>query len=248
MNNTCIVDPDAPAAKLGHDVWMWLAYFCLLGSYININILVFRIFLTLAAVFFIIFGSVPERAVQVDTVVFNAVYILINIFQSIPLVKQIWPVKLTEFEEEIYERDFKDHMNKRQFKKFIKEFKTQTFDAPNSHLCDINSQYGHLIYVAKLSPKWKINLKRNETSKIHELTESSWIGIIEYMDEMNRKPNDPKTKWNVTATLEENKDFNENYIGTQNEELIPVSGEGCVVYFIEIDVFFNLFIYFGIET
>src|SRR4051812_12136055 len=92
-----------PMAKQGYDAYMYVAYAFLMVSYINVNILIFRMWLILSAVFFIIWGLTPERSVQIDTLIFNAIYIIINVVQSIPLIKQYLPVKLTPLEEEIYE-------------------------------------------------------------------------------------------------------------------------------------------------
>ncbi len=233
------IDPTAPQAKRGFDVYMYIAYSCLVFSYININILVFRFWLILSAVFFVVWGCQEERAFQVDTLVFNLSYIVINIVMSIPLLKQKWPVKLTPLEEEIYERDFKSAMDVRQFKRMISRMSTQSFDAHCSQLCVIKSKFSHLIYVAKLNPGWKIVLRKDETNVITELFEGSWIGTIEYMFELQRNQGDPAIKWGITAMVEESREVLEtnNYQPTvTDQKLIPSSDAGCLIYIFDCNV------------
>lgn len=241
-NLTCLyLDPNAAQAKRGFDVWMYIAYSCLVFSYININILVFRFWLVLSAIFFIVWGCDPVRTLQLDTLLFNLLFIIINIVQSIPLVKQVWPVSLTPLEVEIYERDFKSSMDKRQFKRLISKMETLSFDAHNSQLCVIKSRFNYLIYVAKLNPGWKIVLRKDDTNVITELSEGSWIGTIEYMFELQRKEGDAPIKWGITASVEESKEClqtNPNYVPTVSEgRLIPnLDDAGCLIYVFDCQV------------
>lgn len=235
----CVYDPLAAHAVQGFDVWLYIAYTAILLSYININILVFRFWLIISAIFFILWGFAPERAIQLDSVLFNLVYIVINIIYSIPLARQVWPVKLTEFEDEIYRRDFHEQMNRKQFKRFINEFKQQSLGVNNTQLCSANNDFEHLIYIAKLEPGWKIILNRDGENKVNELMEGAWIGTIEYMSDMERKPTDPLFKWVVSAMLIEDRgeDGEIKYQGTQSDQkFIPRSEVGCIVYYIELKV------------
>jgi hypothetical protein len=241
-NLTCIVlDPNAPQAKQGFDVWLYTAYCCLVCSYVNINILVFRFWLILSAIFFILWGCDPVRSLQIDTLIFNLFYIVVNIIQSIPLAKQVWPVTLSPLEEEIYERDFKSSMDKRQFKRLISRMETQSYDAHNSQLCVIKSKFNYLIYVAKLNPGWRVVLRKEDTNVITELSEGCWIGTIEYMFELQKKEGDAPIKWGITATIEEIKECvqtNPNYLPTVPEgRLIPnLDDAGCLIYIFDCQV------------
>jgi hypothetical protein len=180
--NNSTATNDVVSAKMGFDAYMYCAYAFLLISYINVNILVFRFWLVMSAIFFIIWGCEPERAVQIDTIVFNSLYIIINIIQSIPLIKQIWPVKLTPLEQEIFDKDdkFKNHMNIRQFKHFISKFAIQTYNGNNQNIITNGDNFIHLFYIAKISPGWKVNLIKNNKVEVTELKEGSWIGSLEY--------------------------------------------------------------------
>jgi hypothetical protein len=237
LNNTIckVFDPDAPQAKQGFDNWMYIAYSFLLFSYININVLVLRLCLTIAAVFFVVWGFDPVRAVQLDCVIFSLIHILINIVMSVPLVKQIWPVKLSELEEEIYQRDFGSYMSKKQFKHMIKNFKLKTYDADDSQLCCYKSNFEYVIYVAKINPGWTVRLTKESSETLTELREGSWIGVIEYMFEQDRKPNSPMIKWGITATIRQDQPLT-NRLTTENH--IFKEDAGCIIYYFEIEVFF----------
>jgi hypothetical protein len=167
--------------------------------------------------------------------------------QSIPLLKQIWPVKLSELEEEIFERDFKKCMNKRQFKRFISCFRLRQYDAAGSQLCCIRSNFEYLVYIAKMNPGWKVSVTKDTDSSITELQEGSWIGTIEYVFDLERMPGSPMTRWGITANLlEENKINNEkhdqNNIGTMQPFTNRQHDASCLVYLVDIDV--SIFILF----
>jgi hypothetical protein len=253
MNNTTLLNDtttttDHVTANQGFDAYMYVAYACLLVSYVNVNILVFRFWLILSAVFFIVWGLEPERSVQVDTLIFNAIFIIINIVQSVPLVRQIWPVKLTELEEEIYERDFKIQMSKRQFKFFIKNFGLDHYEGHKSQLCSHQSSFRHLIYIAKIYPGWRVTLMDKDGMTVKELHEGSWIGTIEYIQyeelcaaqKQNEKPeSDVELEWGISAFLERKEIVEERGPVTQTEQnLLPRTRNkaGVIIYKIELDV------------
>jgi len=239
MNNTntvcTLVDPTAPQAKMGFDAFLMSAYVCILLSYININILIFRFWIIMSAIMFICWAFVPERALQIDTLIFNLIFIIINILQSVPLVKQIWPVTLTTFEEMIYSRDFAGQMSKKQFKRFIDNFKTQKYQAHNSQLCVIESDFEALIYIAKINPGWDVCLRNNRNDSITRLGEGSWIGTIEYMFDKENNTSEP-IKWGITAVVEKIPDFHQE--DENGNAIIQAPKAECIVYIIELSVCF----------
>jgi hypothetical protein len=239
----CVIDPNAPVAKVGFDVWLFLAYTSILFSYLNINVLVFRFWLIVSAIFFIVWCNVPERAVQVDQLVFNVLFIIINIVQMIPLARQIWPVSLTPLEEKIFDRDFHIQMNKRQFKRFYERVRIQNFKTDKASICTYGSNFDSMIYIAKLSPGWKVCLYDKNGEKLQELTEGSWIGTIEFVIYDKTKPE--KTMWEISAVLEERQDF-DNYVqGTSHDVNLLEQDVGCIINYVDIKVIF-LLMYFNI--
>ena len=256
MSTTADIEEVHYVAKSGFDVFLWLTYFCLLISYVNINIIVFRFWLIMSGVFFIIFATIPENAIQIDTLLFNIAYIIINVIMMIPLVKQVLPVKFTPLEEEIYNRDFKTHMTRAQFKRFISKFKALKYQ-DKAQLCAIKSQFTHLFYIAKLFPGWKIQLKSHSDVAFKSIHEGGWIGTIEYVlfEETRAKKEKKKdnseviVSWGITAEicresdllqqLKEEPDVNQesesnNY---ENENILKESG--AIIYKIDIEVILN---------
>jgi hypothetical protein len=203
------LSPNDPQANLGFDVWMWLAYIFLFLSYLNVNILYFRLTLILAAVWFIVWGLEVERSIQMDTLMFNIAFIVINIIMSIPLIKQVWPVKLSKFEHEIYERDFCQQMNIRQFKYFMSFFVPDYYGHHRKKIVDIGENFEYMIYIAKIYPGWKVYLKGPNDIMVKELSEGAWIGTIEFSiyDETKnltkQMKKDEGVKWAISSSVEE---------------------------------------------
>jgi hypothetical protein len=202
----------------------------------------------MSAVFFIIWGTTGTFAVQIDTVIFNSAFIIINIVQSIPLIKQIMPVKLTELEEEIFQRDFHNHMTKRQFKHFISKFKTDWYKGDGSQICVHDSNFRYLIYIAKIFPGWRVVLTSSTRHlQVKEIKEGSWIGTIEYVlyEQANqglKKPSEAQqdVSWGISAYLESIKEheiIDMNAQSITEAKLVPKGINGAVVYIIDLDVY-----------
>lgn len=233
------------AIRRGFDVWMYLAYSSLLMSYVNINILIFRFWLTFASIWFVVWGFIPERSVQIDTVVYNLIYVIINIVYCIPLIKKYLPAKLTPFEKEIYERDFNGNMSEKQFKFMIKRFESESVYAKNTQLCRAGNTFKYLIYIAKIHPGWRVNLIGINDELMIELREGSWIGIIEYVNyEQSLKEKKPsegpqEITWGVTATVEQLEEDTNRINSVTEEKLIDRSKGGVVVYYFSPQVNFE---------
>lgn len=231
---TCYIDPSAPQFKRGFDAMLYCAYACIALSYVNINVLVFRLWLILSAVFFIIWGFDPVRAYQLDTLIFNFLFIVINIYQSIPLARQVWPVSLTPFEEEIYDRDFQLQMNKKQFKRYQEKVRTEKFRADKSQICVHSSDFESVIYVAKLYPGWKVCIYDMQGIKLQDLTEGSWLGTIEYQIWLKTKPE--IILWGITATLEKDINYTALTHDVKGNSINVASKEGCIINYVDLKV------------
>jgi len=95
--------------RQAYDQYIYIGNSIFLLSYLTTNILLMRSLIIIAAIFFILWGTVNVALqFQVDTICFNAVLILINIYKIIPLLEEFLPVSLKPLEKEIYERDFKN--------------------------------------------------------------------------------------------------------------------------------------------
>jgi hypothetical protein len=249
-NNITIIcspfDPGAPQAKLGFDGFMFTAYSFLLLSYININILVFRLVLVLAYIFFIIWSLTPQNAVMVDTIAFSCLFILISILQSIPLIKQIWPVRISRFENDIFLRDFRDYMNIRQFKHFISSFNPVYYGSRNKQVCQLGQNFEYLIYIAKIYPGWRVNLIGLDEIRVTELKEGSWIGTIEFslfegVKNLRKKhiKQEEEIKWLISSSVEEVNSLNLE-IGNSAIKYGVIQDCGVIAYHIDLKVIYLL--------
>lgn len=199
-------------------------------SFLTTNILILRSLLIVSAIFFILWGTITDFKYQVDTICFNALFILVNIYLSIPLLREVLPVNLTPLESEMYERDFKNNMTKRQFLHFFSHFKTEQVTANGSDIVKEGNPFSNVIYIAKMSPNASVHLSKNG-DMIKYLTAGSWIGIIEYFNYQN---NDVKTTldlWDVSAKVEISKDpLNDE------KKLQLTSGSGVIFYRFDLTV------------
>ena len=188
----------------------------------------------MAAIFFIIWGTVYEqKSVQVDTVVFNSIFILINIGQSIPLLKQIWHVKLTPIESIIFNRNFINFMNIRQFKHFIDHFKSDTYRANHCNIVSRGQNFRGLYYIAMISEGLEVHLK-SEGNSFKILEEGNWAGIVENYEYESKKYSKKEVEvlWDITLEVIHS---NSNEIISDEEYL----NRSVIVYFFDLKVQIN---------
>lgn len=233
------------AIRRGFDVWLYLAYSSFLISYFISNILYIRIVLTLGNCFFVIWSFLAEGlGVQLDTTIFNLVFILINTYQIIRLIRKMLPPKFSPFETNIYERDFAEVFSTNEFKMLINHGTLEYLSQNESQICKVGQSFKEIIYIAQLNEGFELYLLDRNDNIISRLSEGSWIGIGEYAIREDYMKN-PKIReeilsgqyevtWGVSGLLrqvkEENKEFDEKgeqrrnseriYIETQNEKLI----------------------------
>lgn len=204
--------------------------------------------------FFCLWATIPEnRSIQMETFIFNSIFVIINLFQIIRLLYKMAPPKLTEIESEMYERDFKEVFTRSQFKMLISSAARVEYHSTNSsQICKIGQSYNELIYVARLNHGYSVVLEDSEGRQIYEAAAGSWIGVIEYAkreDYMrNKKIKDGLLKsqlelvWQISAYLKhrpelktENadnfvKDFKLEISDFKNYNFLRMRNEGCLIY------------------
>jgi hypothetical protein len=224
------------SAKGAFDPCLYIAYIFLLFSYLTTNVLILRLNLVLSAIAFIVWSCIyPATAVQVDTVVYNSLFIIINLYNSIPLFKELLPVSLTTIEEESYQRDFKDFLSRREFKYFISHFKKNESSPEQPQIVNKGTKFEGLIYVAKINKGSEIFIiKDNE--KVKSLREGAWLGVVEYMLYHEKKIKSDELMWDVSAIIESGK-------GLQNSEtqIISLNRIGIEFYVIDLPTLFKLY-------
>lgn len=219
------------------DPCLYIAYIFLLFSYLTTNVLALRLNLILSAISFIIWSCIyPATAIQVDTLVFNSLFIIINLYNSIPLFKELLPVSLSQIEELCYERDFKDYLTRREFKYFISHFTKKQSNLDQTVIINKGTKFVNLLYIAKINIGSEAYIKK-ENEKIKFLREGAWCGVIEYMlyHEKNKNPID--IIWGISVIFESGKG---NSLGDNNQVNCDFDN-GIEFYIIDLPTLFKLY-------
>lgn len=88
---------------------------------------------------------------------------------------------MSPFMADLFNRDFKAFLNGRQFLHFIKRFDLIKINTPGTYICKSDTVFDSIYYVAKINPDYKLCITSADSSfKIKDITEGSWIGVIEY--------------------------------------------------------------------
>jgi hypothetical protein len=189
--------------------------------------------LILSAIFFIVWGTYYEAwAVQIDTVVFNAIYIIINIWQSIPLIKQIWPVRLTPIEDTMFKRNFQYFMTIRQFKHFITKFQSDTYRSNKCQIVSVDQNFTGLYYIAKIDKGYEVGLEGRNDTALKMLGEGAWVGIIEFNMLEDPKHAGKEVLWGVKLIVHK-KEKPLEHCNTESN-IIESSQGGVTVYKIDL--------------
>lgn len=137
-----------------------------------------RLFLILAAVFFIIWAVLIGN-IFVDAVVYNSVFVIINLTYSIILIKKrYFKVALDPLEERIYQKDFKRVMDRLAFRNFMRSGYLRTYNE-GGQIIHQGNNFSSVFYVATIHPKYKVTYYKNDKEYL-SVKENAWIGVVEY--------------------------------------------------------------------
>ena len=103
-----------------------MANFLLLLSYLGWGLLWLRAVLILASVAFIVWGYLVLDA-ALDTILWNALLLVINVVLSVPLILAYVPVRMSKYQKEIYGKYFSSFFTKKQFKRLTKYTENERF-------------------------------------------------------------------------------------------------------------------------
>ena len=98
--------------------WMFQsANICLILSYATKNILILRSVLTLACLWFMLWGVTFPNGVLIDGVAWNYIMMLVNLKHAIELFYEKMPIQFPIYLENIYQHMFITTMDRKAFKK-----------------------------------------------------------------------------------------------------------------------------------
>lgn len=119
--------------------------------------------------------------VQLETFIFNTVFILINIYQIVRLIYRSRPPSFSPQELEIYQRTFKEVFDEVEFRNLMDIAKIDYMSMNAAQICSIGQSFKELIYVAHIHDGYSVVLEDEEGHHISKLKAGSWIGCIEYV-------------------------------------------------------------------
>jgi len=162
------------------DHYLFIANVLNLLSYLQTKLLLLRMMLVAASVFLCLF-SFNLPTFYIDNFIFNLSFVIINIYLSIPLFKELIPPNFTEEEKEIYKKHFKKYLKAVEFKHLLGNFRRRVYKVSSS-VTNRGNGFASLFFVAKMPKQTpcSITLKLGKIP-INELKEFSWIGIVEYI-------------------------------------------------------------------
>jgi hypothetical protein len=155
----------------------------MLLCYIQSNILMFRLLFIAACIFFTIF-SITSPIIKIDLVIFNILFTLINIYLSIPLIKNLVPPEFTKEQKEMYKHHFRHYLSPVELHILLSHHKRRIFRV-NSSVVKFGNEFSSLFFIAKIGKNCSVKLKSKKLT--FEAPLYSWIGIPEYLHLMSEK-------------------------------------------------------------
>eukprot|EP00340_Litonotus_pictus_P006638 CAMPEP_0170528592 /NCGR_PEP_ID=MMETSP0209-20121228/14108_1 /TAXON_ID=665100 ORGANISM="Litonotus pictus, Strain P1" /NCGR_SAMPLE_ID=MMETSP0209 /ASSEMBLY_ACC=CAM_ASM_000301 /LENGTH=213 /DNA_ID=CAMNT_0010819933 /DNA_START=285 /DNA_END=926 /DNA_ORIENTATION=- len=157
-----------------------------------------------------------------------------------------------------YDRTFKEVFSEDEFYLLLEHGKMEYLSTGESQLCKVGQSFKELIYVAQIHEGYTVVLEDYQGNMVANVSEGSWIGIIEYAKredylknkELAASIKDGKYEliWQISATIRD-KNFNKiNPDDTTVEDIKDVAvnkeedqdisqyeflkkrNEGCIVY------------------
>lgn len=147
-------------------------------SYSQSNFLVLRLLFIGSSLFFVIF-AVTSNPVAIDVCIFNFTFLFINIWRSIPLLKDLVPPKLNKEKEVIYHSYMWKYMRKQEFKFLFDKAFRQVYRI-SCNIIKPGNSYSSIYFIA--------NIPSNSKAIIYQwnakyfLKNYSWVGILEFLE------------------------------------------------------------------
>lgn len=169
--------------KYFNNEYIFIANCLLLISYLQSNMLVFRLFFIAACIFFVIF-SLTTPVVAIDGVIFNILFTLMNIILSIPLIKNLIPPNLNPEQKEIFRNHFKNYLIPIELDHLLKKGRRRIYRV-STGMIKVKNEFSSLFFIAKIGKNCNVELKTKK--RIFDLNVYSWIGIPEYLNVISSK-------------------------------------------------------------
>ena len=122
------------------------------------------------------------KVLTIDNFLFQILFVFINIYNSIPLIKELIPPEFNPEQKELYKKYFKGFFKKVEFKYLLSKHRRRVIKVSSSFVQRGNG-FTSVFFFAKFPLDEMINvfLKKGKI-KIIDLQEHNWLGIIEYIN------------------------------------------------------------------
>lgn len=198
-------------------------------SYLKVNIILFRCILIIASVFFIL-NAVFIGYIWIDVITYNFLMIVINFIYLIPLIKPYINIELNPIEQRVYERVFKQNIDKRTCKRILDSAKFFPISEKN-FITQQGSVCSGVYLIGHIKNSFQLIFSQNQFEVYRENKNYTWLGLIEYETMRKTMLQGKIYKWPISIFLDKKKI--ETY--DHNDEISKEYPEPMYVYFFELE-------------
>lgn len=205
------------------DSYLFISNLLFLLSYCQKQLLLLRLTLVSATAFWMMMGLRYPVAFY-DVIIFNVIFIIINLYLSFKMIIKLVPPKFSPEERKLYNQYFSKCFKPNEFKKLMECSRRKVYKVNTNVITQNTSFYALILIVDLIGKNVKIDLKVNGivVSKLHQ---HSWVGIVEYIEIINKQnlsaaiENEECGKWECSVDVqlqeieeeeEEDSDFNDS--------------------------------------
>ena len=147
--------------------------------------LLLRLILISATIFLFIAGF-RYPTVYFDVQMFNLLFICINSYLSLKLIKKLIPPTFTTEERKLYNKYFSRYFKPNEYKKLINQARRKVYRV-NSTIINQGNGFSSLFFLADVSDDGiRLEMKMNGAA-LRNLSQFGWIGIMEYIWVISKK-------------------------------------------------------------
>lgn len=174
------------------DEFLLMANILLLISFLQKNMLMFRLILLSSITFFLIAGLRYDE-IYLDTAIINSTYIILNIYTIMKIFMKLIPPQMSHEHQHIYDVHFSRFLTPLEFTKLLKYSKKRIYRV-NTFVVTQSNDFHSLFLLVQKGEGAQVNIRYN-SEVIGNMEEFSWSGIIEYVESLeNRLYLDPNDK------------------------------------------------------
>lgn len=163
--------------------YLFIANALLFLSFLQQNQLMFRLVIISATTFFLV-NAIIDSTLFLDVIILHSSFILINTYTAYKLFFRIIPPEIDKESHYVFNCSFNKFLTKSQFYKLNQICKRRVFRV-NSPIALTGNGFVSVFLVVVIPEEGEVKLKYKH-QVISTLDEFSWIGIVEYVNLINK--------------------------------------------------------------